>query len=211
MNTLAKNLKRRMRDLGITQKELAEKVDISQVMVHKLTSGKTESTSKIVELSLALECDPSWLQSGKGKSPYDEDSNVLDSTERITGHYPLISWVQAGNWTESVEYAPSDFEYYPCPKKCSEKTFLLKVTGDSMEPRFQEGDLIYVDPLENAIHKKLVVAKLTDDNTTTFKQLIIEDGKKFLKALNPNWHTQYVPINGNCEIIGVVIYVGRDV
>lgn len=203
----------RLKTLGIKRADLSNKAGINKSSISQWYSGRNKPSGKnLLTLAEFLRCEPNWLLTGKGNVPTDfVDENVLDSTERVVGHYPLISWVQAGTWTEAVEFPPGEFEYYPCPKKCSDKTFLLKVTGDSMEPRFHEGDLIYIDPMEDAIHKKFVVAKLTDDNTTTFKQLIIEDGKKFLKALNPNWHTQYVPINGNCEIIGVVIYVGREV
>ena len=38
-----------------------------------------------------------------------------------------------------------------------------------------------------------------------FKQLLIEDGRKLLKALNPEWAPRYIPINGNATITGVVI------
>nr|WP_277950866.1 S24 family peptidase [Vibrio mediterranei] len=61
---LSTNIRARLRALGMTQKVLAEKAGISQVMVHKLLSGKTKSTAKIIELAKALECDPGWLQTG---------------------------------------------------------------------------------------------------------------------------------------------------
>lgn len=203
----------RLKTLGLKRADLSNKAGINKSSISQWYSGRNKPSGKnLLTLAEYLNCDPTWLLTGEGTAPTGTaDKNVLNTTERIKGHYPLISWVQAGNWTEAIELNPGDFEYYPCPEKCSDSTFLLKVTGDSMEPRFHEGDLIYVDPEEEHFHKKFVVAKLTDENTTTFKQLIIEDGKKYLKALNPNWHTQYLPINGNCEVIGVVIYVGRKI
>ena len=64
MGNLADNIKTRLTDLGMTQKELAESAGISQVMIHKLLSGKSKSTAKILDLATALRCDPYILMSG---------------------------------------------------------------------------------------------------------------------------------------------------
>ncbi len=79
-----------------------------------------------------------------------------------------------------------------------------------MSPTFHDGELIFVDPEVQPINGKYVIARLDDENEATFKWLIIEGGHKFLKAANPAWPTQIQPINGNCTIVGVVIFVGRE-
>lgn len=76
----------------------------------------------------------------------------------------------------------------------------------SMSPTFSEGDLIFVEPDLQLLNGKYVVTRLDDENEATFTQLIIEGGHKFLKAANP---TPIQPINGNCTIVGVVIFSGR--
>ncbi|WP_167815438.1 S24 family peptidase [Pseudoalteromonas galatheae] len=79
-----------------------------------------------------------------------------------------------------------------------------------MEPKFQGGDLIFVDPEATCVHGSYVVAKFDDDNQATFKQLIIEGGQKYLKALNPNWPVQLIQINGNCTLVGRVVFTGKS-
>jgi len=69
--------------------------------------------------------------------------------------------------------------------------------------------LILIDPEVQTVDGKYVVARLDDENQATFKQLIIEDGQKFLQAANPDWPTPIQPINGNCTIVGVVISAMR--
>ena len=60
--------------------------------------------------------------------------------------------------------------------------------GVNLRPKFDEGDLIFVDPEAEYIYSSYVVAHL-DDNQATFKQLIIENGHKFLKAIGQsNWY-----------------------
>jgi len=63
--TLAARIKKRMLDLQLTQEAVANRAELSQGMVFKLVSGKSKSTSKIVQLAHALECDVEWLASGE--------------------------------------------------------------------------------------------------------------------------------------------------
>ena len=206
MNKLSKNVRSQMRNLGLTQAELAEQAGVAQPTIHRILSGKISTTTKLVELAKALKCDVEWLVTGNG--PATEISNV-EETGTLQGLYPVISWVQAGDWGEIHEINKQDALHYPCPVKCSTDTFLLKVRGMSMSPTFNEDELIFVDPEVEANNGKYVVARLDDENEATFKQLIIEGGHKFLKAANPAWPTPIQPINGNCTIVGVVIFAGR--
>lgn len=64
MTKLADNIARRLTALGMTQKELAEAAGMSQVMVHKLLSGKSKSTAKILDIARALKCSPETLMNG---------------------------------------------------------------------------------------------------------------------------------------------------
>jgi len=207
MNILANNIRSRMKDLGLTQKELADKAGTTQVTIHRMLSGKVLKTTKIIELAKALECSPDWLLNGK--SLHIETRNAVAGPD-LQGLYPVISWVQAGDWAQIFEQNKQDAEHYPCPVKCSDKTFLLKVRGMSMSPTFNEDELIFVDPEVEPSNGKYVVARLDDENEATFKQLIIEGGHKFLKAANPSWPTPIQPINGNCTIVGVVVFAGRS-
>jgi SOS-response transcriptional repressor LexA len=71
----------------------------------------------------------------------------------IRGAVPLISWVQAGDWSSIVDnFAPGDAEeWFPCPVSHGPRTYVLRVRGESMHnphvrPSFADGDLIFVDP-----------------------------------------------------------------
>lgn len=74
---------------------------------------------------------------------------------------------------------------------------------------FREGDLIYVDPDKRAENGSLVVAQLAGSNDATFKRLIFEGDKRFLRALNPAWPEPFITINGDTTICGVVIFKGE--
>ncbi len=121
---------------------------------------------------------------------------------------PLISWVQAGNWSDVVKaFTEEDAEeWLPALRAIGKRAFALRVEGQSMEPMFRHGEIIYVDPEVQAEHGKYVVVQLDDEPQATFKSLVIEGGQKFLRPLNPDWPgPKFLPINGNATIIGVVV------
>lgn len=200
---LGTRIKKRRNELGLTQSQLAEAISTSQQTVQSIEAGLVENPRKLNEIAEALKTTPEFLRFGIGEM---DNATVVASA----GNYlPLISLVQAGVWTEIQELPPLDVELYPCPIKCSQHSFIVKVEGESMLPRFEEGDLIYVDPEVQVENGSYVVARLDDENQATFKQLIIDGNKKYLKALNPDWPNKFVEINGNCTIVGKVVFTGK--
>ena len=61
---------------------------------------------------------------------------------------PLISYVQAGYWTEATDPATvgDGFEYLLTDQELSGSAFALQIEGDSMLPQFKPGDRVIVDP-----------------------------------------------------------------
>lgn len=139
------------------------------------------------------------------------DSSESNITEWPVGKLPLISWVQAGDWSEIVDnFQPGDAEdWIACPFPSGRHGFVLRVVGDSMfnptgDLSFRDGDFISVNPERDALHRSLVIARRNRDKAT-FKQLLIDESDgPMLHALNPNWPTRYIPFDKTTEIVGVV-------
>ncbi|WP_218816204.1 LexA family protein [Methylobacillus rhizosphaerae] len=145
------------------------------------------------------------------------DENV-EAGPDFKGKVPLISWVQAGRWEEIVDnFQPGDAEdWLQCPVGHSPATFVLRVRGDSMfnphgRHSFANGDLIFVDPDRTAENGSLVVIRLDDSKEATFKMLMIEEGRKYIKPLNPDWPDKIMEINEDASICGVVIFQGKKI
>ena len=66
-----------------------------------------------------------------------------------------------------------------------------------------EGTLILVDTEAEAAPGKLVIAKLPESNEATFKKLVNDGGKLFLKPLNPGYPIEI--FDERCRIVGVVV------
>ena len=80
-----------------------------------------------------------------------------------------------------------------------------------MEPKFHNGDLIFVDPNTDIDSGKYVVVQSKDSDEAIFKQLIIEGGQKYLKALNPDWPERIVEFVDTSRICGVVVFKGEKI
>lgn len=207
MKTLQDRVSLRMQQLNMSPAELARKINKTQVTVHKILNGQQHNLmgDTLLDLSEALRCNPLWLQKGKGSMLID---NNVELIEVPSNTYPLISWVQAGAWTESIKLPPDEYEYIACPVKTGKRSFWVKVRGDSMYPKFESDDLICIDPEKVSLENdKYVVAMLEGTDEMTFKQLKIIDGQKYLKALNPDYppEARFLKINGNCRVIGTVV------
>lgn len=155
-----------------------------------------------------LRVDPVWLQ--LGISNISGNSNVkYAGADKESTSYPLISWVSAGAWCEAVEpYTLKDItQWLKSDAHIEGDGFWLEVDGDSMTAptglSIPSGTLVLFDTGRDAKNGSLVIAKLDDSNEVTFKKLIIDGGKKYLKGLNPVWPP--IEVNGNCTIIGVAI------
>ncbi len=137
----------------------------------------------------------------------------VEAAPATRGLFPLISWVQAGEWSEIAgSFDSTDAEdWLPCPVRCGKGTFVLRVKGQSMEPRFHDGEYIFVDPDVAADNGKFVVVRLEDTQEATFKQLIVEGGRMYLKALNPDWPTRIMEVTENAFICGVVVFKGENI
>lgn len=194
--------------LGLSQAQLAEKSGVSQVTIQHLESGRNSTSKKLLDIARALGVTAEWLASGEG--PRREASNVQPVSQQPESfRYPVISWVAAGAWAEAVEPFPPGYSdrYEMSDYDSKGVAFWLEVKGDSMTSpvgtSIPEGMLILVDTEAEAIPGKLVVAKLADSNEATFKKLVEDGGRRFLKPLNPAYPTEMC-LEG-CRIVGVVV------
>ncbi|MBG6247007.1 MULTISPECIES: helix-turn-helix domain-containing protein [Symbiopectobacterium] len=160
--SLASRVKSRRLELGLSQTEAAEKAGIKQQSWASIEDGKTQKPRNIIGISSALGCDPAWLMQG---------GLLLKTSEVNTRKVPLISYVQAGALAENKPIRDIDgsFEYVMTDLDISEHSFALRITGDSMEPDFKEGDVIIVDPEVEPAPGEFVVAA-NGSNEATFKK-----------------------------------------
>lgn len=151
-----------------------------------------------------------WIATGKGPKMVAV-GNVSPVYERK--RVPLISWVQAGTWSEVQDtFAPGEADYWESAFSSSpgDHAFALAVKGDSMkspypgELSFPPGTIIIVDPGRASDAGDYVVAKDVNTQHATFKQLHHDGGRWYLKPLNPAYPTIEID-DPSVRVIGRVI------
>ena len=75
MDTLGSRLRRRRRERGLTQEQLAIKAGTNQAVIQKIENGKSLRPRKINEIAKVLGVNPAWLMFG--------DRSATLSTEAV--------------------------------------------------------------------------------------------------------------------------------
>ena len=107
-----------------------------------------------------------------------EDTGALLAAGRLV---PVINKVAAGY--------PSDFDdldypvgvaddYVRCPDLHDGNAFAVRVVGDSMEPRFCEGDIVVFSPATEVRNGDDCFIRFEMPHETTFKRVFFEEGDK---------------------------------
>ncbi|MEG0860237.1 MAG: XRE family transcriptional regulator [Pseudomonas sp.] len=198
---------------GKKKGEIATECGVANSAVTQWISGESKSLrpENLYALAKATGFRAEWLAIGEGpETESAEPSNVAPAMQpKMSYRYPVISWVAAGAWAEAVEPFPPGFSdrYEISDYNSKGVAFWLEVKGDSMTSpvgtSITEGMMILVDTEAEAISGKLVIAKLSDSNEATFKKLVEDGGRRFLKPLNPAYPVEMCA--ENCRIVGVVV------
>lgn len=233
MSSISSRIKLLRQLFGVTQKQFGLFCGVSKPAVSQWETEKSEPTQGPLEaLRISRNVNPRWVLYGEEPMllrPSDQAAqmaeaaalygcadgfaNVVDGPA-IRGLVPVISWVQAGQWSEAVDlYAPGDGqEWAACSASHGPRTFALRVQGDSMTAPYglsvPDGMLIFVDPDQRGgvVSGNLVVARLCNTDDVTFKQFVEDAGRRFLRPLNPHYPT----IHDEFLILGLVVGAFMD-
>ena len=221
--TLSDRIQKARKNARLTQKELADRVGISQTAIHKLECGRSQSSRRTVAIALTCGVDPIWLDTGRGEmvlagaQPGMDGNGLMKAAEQgeiyripIIARIPLIPWSEASNFCGGgADYHPQDVKtWIPVAPRTSDKTYALRVPDDSMEPDFQEREFIIVDPTMPGEHNQFLVARMEEEIMPTFKQLIVHGNRRYLKPLNPRY--PLIDIRGQLLTCGVVVSKYRE-
>jgi SOS-response transcriptional repressor LexA len=203
MDGMTLHRKRRLRELIAappyrgSQKVFGDRVGLSEGRVSQLVDDEHSFGERSASnITSELRLDERYFEMG-----YETGESNTSLGPPITGRVPVISWVQAGAFTEAVESWDTD-EWAETSAPVQRQTFALRVRGDSMEPLFNEGVIIVVEPdLDHNPGDYVIVRNGDEASEATFKQLVRDGGDLYLKPLNGRYPIK--PL-GTSQIIGVV-------
>ena len=198
----------------ITLEEAGKKVDVHKSTVLRWENGETEKIKlPIIEiLAQYYNVNPIWLMG------YDvpmerqkEESNVFPVPD-IPKKIPVVGKISAGMPILAVENIEG-YEFAPSSQiKEGYTYFYLRVQGDSMNMKFNEGDIVLVQK-QNFLENDEIGVILVNGDDATVKKYKSENGLIILEPMstNPENTVQiYNPKNIDIKIIGTVIsYQGK--
>lgn len=192
---------------GLSQAALAEKCGwASQSRVGNYEKGVRKiGADDAAILAAALGVHPAEILFG-----LEPINNVVPAAIGLR-QIPIISYVQAGCWTESCECRAMDgsIETITTDLDLGSMAFALEVRGDSMAPEILEGDVVVIDPGVDPLPGDIVAAK-NGSHEATLKQYrprgTNDQGQEYfeLVPLNPVYPTMRSDHN-HVAIIGVMM------
>lgn len=214
--SFSEKLKTERQRAGLKQVELGNKIGVTGPYISLLESGKRPPPADSVTLRIerALKITPKSLLriAHIARTPDDirRDTDLdrlyaegllgskvdVARTPEKLGLIPLINKVSAGY---PADFTDLDYptgvadEYVSVPDLADENAFAIVVCGDSMIPRFSEGDILIISPASPVKSGDFCFVRIDEHGkvTTTFKQVFIDDEQTVrLVSLNSRYSPQ---------------------
>jgi phage repressor protein C with HTH and peptisase S24 domain len=184
LEAFSERLTRVARDKGIYRPtDLARVAGLSPITVASYMRGtRGASLQACFALGKALNVDPHWLF-GTENDPAMKPTRAVNAPKMTGGPsatIPVYSCALAGT-DGSIEISPTLIDAVETPPQLSgvSDAYAVRVSGDSMEPRYESGETVYVHPREPIKKGVYVVAQVGDTIETGAVMGYI---KKFVSA-----------------------------
>lgn len=183
----------------LTQQELADKLNLSRVRYNNYETGKRNPDYEVLQLIANF---------------YDVSIDYLlgktESTPKKGIKIPVLGKVAAGIPIEAIEnYDSDEWEEIPINlAKCGEY-FALKIKGESMEPKFSNGDVVIVKKQDDIESGEIGVV-IVNGCDATVKKIVKQANGIMLVASNnevypPKFFDRESIENLPVKIIGKVV------
>lgn len=182
-NNFSKNLKIIRETKRISQQEIADKIGVDRSTIGYWENGKADPTMlNVIKLAETLNVDMVTLIGGNLNF---DNADFLEPKVVETIQIPVLGIIKAGTPIEAQE---NILEYIDIPKewiKGGKRFYGLKISGDSMFPKYQPNDIVIFEQNEDtqkANGKDCAV--MVNGYDATFKKFTLNDNGVILTPLN---------------------------
>lgn len=195
---IGQRIKALLKEKNFRQNSFARQIGVTEMSLSNWILGKSEpSLSTIQKIADALGISPAAL---------------IGSPSAPVGwiKIPVIGRVPAGVPLEAVE----DFDgeiVVPQGEFSADRHLALRVFGDSMKPRFIEGDAVIVDTQDREPpNGSVVVIRVNGDGEITLKKFYRQGDLVILQAENPKFPPLTLTPNSEIRVVGSVVGMYRS-
>jgi repressor LexA len=191
-STIGERLREARENKGLDQATLAEKAGVATRTLQRWEKGEQVPDGvSITKIARATSVQPSWLLTGEGEmyAVPSRPDNVyplpggLRRSSRLVD-LPLMSSVPAGK--VATMFHPDFVDDYVTVDNVKDPgAFALRVKGNSMAPRIEDGDVVVVSPQQEARNGDVCVVRVAGEDT--LKKVKFEGNYIHLIPLNPEF------------------------
>lgn len=179
MNRFGKLIHDRRMQLDLTLEEVGNRVGVGKSTIRKWEQGTIQNVKrdKIVLLAQALQMDPAMLvMSDEEETVFNQATNLFRPMMKTV---PIIGTIACGTPILAEENIQGEAHV----AQHIAADFALWCKGDSMSPRFENGDLVFIRQ-QPSVDNGQIAAVLIDDEAT-LKHVYVSRGTLTLVADNP--------------------------
>ena len=199
---------------GMSQAALAKELGVVQSTVGMWESGKNKpENAKLEALANIFQVSTDYLL-GRTDTPDALKAPTVSVAAKPYRRIPVLGSIPAGVPIEAVEDV-EDWEDLPESMfKSGAEYFALKVKGDSMSPKYEDGDVLILRRQETCDNGQ-DCAVLVNGDDATFKRVRLSERGITLQPLNPKYDPIFYTNQEGRElpirILGVVVELRRRI
>ncbi|MEK7250584.1 MAG: XRE family transcriptional regulator [Bacteroidota bacterium] len=191
-STIGDRIREARENKELDQATLAQKANIVTRTLQRWEKGEQIPDGvSITKIAKATGVHPHWLLTGEGEmysAPTKADNvfQLPQTFRRKTAlvELPLVSAVPAGKL--ATNFHPDYVDDYVAVDDVKDpQAFALKVKGNSMAPRIEDGDTVVVSPAQEPHNGDICVVRV--DGEDTLKKVKFEGNYIHLVPLNPDF------------------------
>lgn len=184
MASLAENLARVRKQRGLSQAALADKIGVRQNTIAAIETGESKKTRYLADLARELEVSVFDLDPGLAPAAIIPERQLMGTAR----DFPIFASAEGGPGEIIRSTDPVDWVPWPVPVQHVKEAYGLIVTGASMAPEFDPGDIAIVNPRYPAHGDTTCIfySERDGEARATIKRLVRASADKwFLRQWNP--------------------------
>lgn len=211
-DVLAMNLSKLMRESHIKPKELSHHLNISTSTINSILYSQSSNPRLSTLESLADYFSVSIDQlTGKMPLNLDRPSGTFNPDIIHVKKIPLLNlnevklWIDDGIGNDQINAGQT----VVTQENVSEKAFAVNMIGESMKPRFHEGNILIMEPAIAPKNQDIVLVLFDKQEVPIFRQIFFDGNDTFFKPLNPEFG--HMILSKDHKILGVMVsaYINR--
>jgi len=209
METVSERILKALTEKDMSYGELSKLTDIPKSSLQRYATSKTNKVPiDVVEIIASVLNIPATRLMGWDAPPTVTKDYVA---------FPIIGEVAAGyeHFAEADQYGSVDIPQSWLKGRKASDYFVLRVSGDSMYPLYQDGDLVLVLKQSTMNHSGEVGVFIYDDDKATLKKIEYVMGQDWVRLvpINPNYPPQMIRDEAleHCRVLGIPKRLIREI